>query len=45
MYNYTIVLSKKDQKQLDKFTDDIAKPMVADFGKVVGDFGKVVVKD
>jgi mRNA interferase RelE/StbE len=28
MSNYTIVLSKKVQKQLDKFTDDIAKPIL-----------------
>ncbi|CAF3647514.1 unnamed protein product [Rotaria socialis] len=28
MPNYTVVLSKKAQKQLDKFTDDIAKPIL-----------------
>ncbi|MEQ1733318.1 MAG: type II toxin-antitoxin system RelE/ParE family toxin [Bacteroidia bacterium] len=28
MANYSVVLSKKAQKQLDKYTDDIADPLI-----------------
>jgi mRNA interferase RelE/StbE len=28
MSNYSVVLSKKAQKQLDKYTDDIAEPLI-----------------
>ena len=28
MYNYTAILSKKAQKQLDKFSDKVAEPII-----------------
>jgi len=36
MPNYTVVLSKKAQKQLDKLSDTIAEPII----KVISDLGE-----
>ncbi len=44
MSKYTIVLSKKVQKQLDKFTDDIAKPILWENKRLIATSEAVIIK-